>query len=169
MRILYKGNITLLNEAVDLANRILDDARFSERILAHATFDNLRSGWTNEDVITALLGYNTVVRIETYKPAFRYSSVNARTGGGKKISMNARNINGSWPFGRTRSLAAITNTIIHEYVHAVDFGMRVAGGPLVMTHRDNHNDGDEDNTTPWAVGRIAQDIAGELISALRIR
>ena len=45
--------------------------------------------------------------------------------------------------------------MMHEGTHAVD----LLNGNWDFTHVDNRNDGEEDNTAPWAIGALAERLA----------
>jgi hypothetical protein len=52
-------------------------------------------------------------------------------------------------------LGDAVNTLVHESVHAVD----LIDNELDFTHWSNDNsDGSQDNTAPWVIGAIAQEI-----------
>ncbi|HEX2616275.1 MAG TPA: hypothetical protein VHL57_01970 [Flavobacteriales bacterium] len=152
----YAGTLTRLKKCVAQANAVLADPMFRKLILEHSAFDNTK--FTNLEVYTYLANNPTVVQVITFKKLF--GRVNGRTSSAKRIGINSKRLD--------RSLASIVNTIIHEYVHAVDFGLKKSPkDPLQMTHYNNENNGEEDNTVPWAVGLIAQRMSAETVSTLR--
>ena len=69
-----------------------------------------------------------------------------KTGNCSSISINLSKIN------RKIKVNKIVNTLIHEYVHAVDYGYH----SLDFTYVDNSNsNGEGNNTAPWAIENFA--------------
>ena len=147
MRLRYLGKHTKLKTAVTKANEVLGNEDFYHRIQQCSKFDNTKL--TPTQIAGTIKAFDQHVNIRTWWNPF--SSANAKTGNSKTISMNTAKIK------KRRKLKYIVNTLVHEYVHAVDFEN---GRPLDFTHVDNENDGEEDNTAPWAIGKIAEDMVG---------
>ena len=79
---------------------------------------------------------------------------NAITGSSRSFRINTHRLS------KHRTIPKVVNTIIHEYVHCVDF----EDNSLDFTHFDNQNtNGEENNTAPWKIGSIAQEFAKKMM------
>jgi len=143
MRIVYRKRNKRLQLAVEKTNEILETSTFYEAVINCKTFDN--SKLSPKEIGGLIKDYRDKVYIRTYWNPF--GRANAKTGNGTKISVNTAKLR--------RSKKSIVNTLVHEYVHCVDFGTKNKEELLRFTHYDNRNDGDENNTAPWKIGRIA--------------
>tara|TARA_R110000744_G_C19261841_1_gene551456 strand:+ start:159 stop:593 length:435 start_codon:yes stop_codon:yes gene_type:complete len=143
MRLKYLGKNSKLKDAVNTANQILENPEFYSRIREKVDFDN--TILSAIEVAKRIENFNTSVEIKTWWNPF--GSANAKTGNSNAISINTAKLK--------RTKKSIVNTLIHEYIHAVDYGN---DGKLEFTHVDNENNGEEDNTAPWAIGEIAKNM-----------
>lgn len=144
MRFIYKKRNKRLKKALFEATRILGTEEFYDKIESYKKFDN--STLSNEEISTLIRNYSKSVFIKTWKN--RWSSSNAGVKSSTIMKINTAKLN--------RTPKSIINTIIHEYVHCVDFG---SNNKLQFTHFDNSNDaGDENDTAPWAIGKIAEEM-----------
>lgn len=142
MRFYYKKRNKRLKRFLKEANRILENREFYAEIKKCTRFDN--SEMSPAEISDLIQNYATIVQIKTWRN--RWSRSNAAVNGKSNMKINLSKLN--------RSPKSIINTIIHEYVHCVDFG---TGDKLRFTHFDNRNtNGDEDDTAPWAIGKIAE-------------
>ena len=142
MKLNYIGRKSKLKEAVNFANEILNNSHFYSAIGNRTRFDNTEL--SPSVIAERIRDWEKPVHVRTYWRPFGDS--NAKTGRSSHISMNTAKLN--------RSKKYIVNTLIHEYVHAVDFG---DDGQLEYTHVDNDNtNGKENNSAPWAIGKIAE-------------
>lgn len=142
MRLHYSGRNSKLKSAIRKANEILENPSFYEKIGSRESFDN--TTLSPSEIAVRIEEWEHPVQIRTYWNPF--GTANAKTGNSKYFTVNTAKLK--------RSKKSIVNTLVHEYVHAVDFG---EDGKLEFTHVDNDNrHGDEDDTAPWAIGEIAK-------------
>lgn len=142
MKINYRGNYEQVKIAVEDANEVLYSREFYELIKQHKNFNCTEI--TPEKISEILQETDLEVEVKTYKPKWRYSKVLGYfvRSKPKNVFLNSRKL--------YRNTSSITNTIVHEYVHAVD------------NHIDNsiiefgHNCGTFKNTAPYTIGNIAE-------------
>lgn len=143
MKLVFKGRNRKLIAAVRSANEILQMPEFYKQIAAKGKFDN--SDIPAAEIAQLIQNFPADVTVLTWWN--KLSTANARTNNAKFIEINKAKLR--------RAKKSIVNTLIHELVHAIDF----ANGGLDFTHVDNSNDnGEEDNTAPWFIGKIAEDL-----------
>ena len=141
--LVYNGKNKNINEAVRMANEILNSKSFYEEIAKVPQFDN--SKLTGLEISKRMKNATQEVKIvRKIKPI-----ANASTTTSDKIKIS------SSLFGKDSSgnfdFATAVNTLIHETVHAVDF--LTTGDEF--THNGNSADWQE-NTAPWIIGAIAE-------------
>lgn len=143
MKLIYQKRNKRIKKAVQSANEVLSNPEFFRSISQLPQMDN--TPLSSKEIADLLKNHNQPVYVKRFwRP---YSRTNAITAGYKFIKLNSLNL-------RNRSNKSIVNTIIHEYIHAVDF----FDGSLNFTHHDNSNPhGEEDNTAPWRIGKLAED------------
>jgi len=144
MLIYYDNNITI-KLAVSEANKVLQNPLFFKALEILPKFNN--TILTPREIAYIIQNSTTEVRIKTYwsvNPLKPWNCVNATTPSFDLIKINTRCFSSYLKTG--------VNTLIHESVHAAD----LLNGKLDFTHVDNRNDGEEDNTAPWAIGRLAE-------------
>tara|TARA_R110002096_G_scaffold275915_4_gene469630 strand:+ start:2424 stop:2876 length:453 start_codon:yes stop_codon:yes gene_type:complete len=148
MRLKYFGRNRKLKKAVRIANQIFNDDLLYEKIKEHQQFDN--TGLTNAEISNIIYNFSLEVRIKGYW--WPFGVANASTGSYSLIKVNTGKLR--------RTNKSIVNTIAHEYVHSVDFWYKksINSNELLFTHVDNENNGEEDNTAPWAIGSIVKDM-----------
>lgn len=151
MKLTTKTTIAHVVLAVAKANEILANPAFYEAIAQLPQFDN--TSLTSVEIADIFRNSTQEIVITTYwhKNIFRPRiCVNATTGSATSIKINRRCF--------SKDLTRGVNTLIHESVHAADFAYKNARGlsKLSFTHVDNRNDGEEDNTAPWAIGALAE-------------
>ena len=112
MRINYKGKYDQIKTAVEDANDVLNSDDFYTLISNHGDFNC--SEFSSENISNIIKKSKLEVEVKIYKPRWRYSKVLGYfiKSNPNKIYLNSRKI--------YRDTNSITNTIIHEYVHAVD-------------------------------------------------
>ncbi|WP_299676317.1 hypothetical protein [uncultured Dokdonia sp.] len=143
----YKRN-KKIKQAMKIAEKILALDEFYSKIESITSFDN--SNISPAEIAEQIRSYRTVVIIRTIW--------NPRIGNAVASSSKFFKIN-TLRLGRKRTIPKVVNTIIHEYVHCVDFN----NDTLEFTHFDNENtNGEEDNTAPWKIGEIAEEFAENL-------
>lgn len=142
MKLIYKKRNKRIREAVKNTNKVLNNDAFYEAIAQLPQMDNTEL--SSSQIAEILKSYHKPVYVKRFwRP---WSRTNAITGGYRYIRLNSANLN--------RSNKSIINTLVHEYVHAVDF----FDGQLNFTHHDNSNShGEENNTAPWRIGKLAED------------
>ena len=145
MKLLYAGNRPYIQTAVDKVNSILSNPAFFEKLGSLPQFDN--TVLTPAQIAAIMMNSAQQIEIKTgwrFNPLHPFRCVNASTNDSKVIDINTRCF--------SHDLRTAVNTLIHESTHAADF----LDGNLDFTHFDNENDGDEDNTAPWAIGKLAE-------------
>jgi len=126
--------------AVTEANRILADELFYLRIDSIRSFDN--TTYTGRGITNEMRAIQTIEVGEFYKA---HTKTTAKTL--TKIRLNTGRLN--------RSLAAITKTLIHETVHAVDWNTDKRWN---YTHRTQHEE-KPPVSAPYIIGAIAEKMA----------
>lgn len=145
MKLIFKGDEPHIKIAVDKANEILSNSEFFEEIKKIPQFYNTKL--TPAQISDILREANQEIQIETYwgfNPLKPRTCVNAKTVSATLIKLNRRCF--------SNNLKTAVNTLIHESVHAADF----LDGIWDFTHVDNTNEGEEDNTAPWLIGKLAE-------------
>jgi len=145
MKLLFKGDQTNIKLAVDKANEILNNPLFWEEVGELPKFDN--TDLSSLQIADILRKANQEIQIKTYwsfNPFRPRTCVNAKTVSATLIKINTRCF--------SNDLKTAVNTLVHESTHAGDF----LDGKWDFTHVDNANDGEENNTAPWAIGKLAE-------------
>ncbi len=145
MKLIFNGTEAHIKLAVDKTNEIFQNPAFFEAIARMPKMDN--TDFTSEEIAGILKNSTQQVKIETYwkiNPFKPWTCVNAETSSASLIRINTRCFSSDLKTG--------VNTLVHESVHAID----LADGNLDFNHVDNRNDGEEDNTAPWAIGELAK-------------
>ena len=148
MKLHYRGRNRKIKKAMNIANEILNNPSFFEKISNHEEFDNTKPIDLNPSEISSFLkNHPKKVYVKTYIGKL---GVNAKTKRPTYFRLNRLELR--------RPTAKIVRTMIHEYVHCIDFSLK----EYKFTHKDNNNDnGDEDNTAPWIIGKIAYEMASK--------
>ena len=133
----YKGTNTAISTAVIEANRILSSPDFHRGVSAVPRFNNTKQ--SGSQIVDDIKNLRKTVEVREY---WNPLGANAKTV--SVIKINAAKLN--------RSHAEITNTVVHETVHAVDWW---TNNDWDYTHDGNSPDGQE-NTAPWVIGKIAE-------------
>ena len=142
MKINYKGNFEQVKLAVEDANEILYSSNIYDLIKQFEEFNCAKK--TPAEIAEILRDTDLEVEVGIYKPRWVYSKVMGYFVRNRpnNIFLNSRKL--------YRDTNSITNTIVHEYVHAVD-------------NRNNndliefgHNCGTYTNTAPYVIGNIAE-------------
>lgn len=133
----YAGNNQKLIAAVAEANKILSNPEFYNRVNNLQKFDNTM--FSGAQIIKEM---NAIKAIEITEYHKRLTRTNARTK--TEINVNTAKLE--------RDLASITNTLIHETIHAVDW---ITNKNWDYTHRSQY----EENppiSAPWIIGAIGE-------------
>ncbi|MDG1332462.1 MAG: hypothetical protein P8P74_09035 [Crocinitomicaceae bacterium] len=142
MKLRYKGRNANIKKAMKIANKILNDQEFYKKIDSFGQFDNTEPlDLSSVQISSFIKNHSKSVYVKTYigKPG-----TNAKTNRSTNFKLNRINLG--------RPTNKIVRTMIHEYVHCIDFSLR----DFKFTHVDNDNStGDENNTAPWAIAQIA--------------
>lgn len=143
-RINYNGNIQIISDAIQDANFILNSAEFHDALASKSDFDNSNaSGKTISNLIKA---FSIDAIVVTYKPLPipPWSRANAYTKPSepKTIFLNLRKLN--------RSIESVASTLVHEYIHLVDY----ANSQYEFGHVDNSRINKE-NTAPYWIDILA--------------
>lgn len=134
----YSGNKNSIINAVAEANKILADPGFYKRIDNIQKFDN--STYSGLQVANEMRSLNRTIEVSEYWNPFSKSNASTIA----IIKINTAKLR--------RNLASITNTVIHESVHAVDWW---TNNKWEYTHDGNSPNG-QDKTAPWVIGAIAE-------------
>lgn len=146
-RISYNGTIQIITDAIQDAVFILENETFHEALIAKTSFENSNA---SGKIISGLIKDSNIQAIvETYKPfpIPPWSRANAYTKPSEpnKIFLNRRKLN--------RSIESIAATIVHEYVHLIDY----ANSDYEFGHGDNSSVNKE-NTAPYWIDILAYEI-----------
>lgn len=147
-RVEYKGNWEIVADAVEDANFIFNSDLFLQKISEKDSFDN--SNADGSKIVELIKKCTTKASIEFYKPVPipPWSRANAYTKRSEPttIFLNKRKL-------RKRSVESIAATIVHEYIHLVDF----ASDEYNFGHGDNDSNG-KSNTVPYWIDQLAYNL-----------
>lgn len=147
-KINYSGNSESIRKAVDDANYILNDEEFLVAITKKRSFDNTKVSGV---IVSMLIRISNIkAEIGLYKPlpippwnrANAYTEPNSPT----TIFLNKRKL-------RNQSVESIASTIIHEYVHLIDFATEkydLGHGSYSITGKAN--------TIPYWIDQLAYEM-----------
>lgn len=133
----YAGNNPKITAAVAEANRILSNTEFYRKIDSIQTFDN--TTYTGSQIVAEMRAIASIEVGEYYKARTRTTAKTLT-----KIRLNTARLN--------RSLAAVTKTLVHETVHAVDWNTNKRWN---YTHRTQYEERPP-VSAPYVIGAIAQ-------------
>lgn len=144
MKINYKGNSDNIQLAVEDANDILYSEKFYELISSYSKFectDNL----TPNKIADIIRNSELEVEVKLYKPRYKWSKVLGYFVKSRptNVFLNKRKLN--------RESSSLTNTIIHEYVHAVDYDSD--NGKIRFGH---YKCSSLNYSAPYIIGNIAE-------------
>lgn len=140
MNITYVGDLSQVKLAVQDANEVLFTDTFYSQIRILSKFNCTQH--TPSEIADIIKTSSLKVEVKTYRPKWAYSKV---AGFFIRKFPNTLFLNNRKLY---RDTTSITNTIIHEYVHAVDFNQH---GEFRFTHDCTLN-----NTAPYVLGQIAE-------------
>lgn len=147
-KIRYNGSRNLISDAVEDANFILSLDEFYSKISKKNSFDF--SNASGAIVSELIKNSNIIASLDFYKPfpIPPWSRANAYTTkeAPSTIFLNKRKL-------RRRSIESIAATIIHEYIHLVDFEQN----EYHFGHGSNNNQG-KSNTVPYWIDQLAYEI-----------
>ena len=144
MEVFYKRNDSQLEIAVEDANELFNSEIFYELIGKHPGFSCSQK--SPVEIAELIKNSNLKIELKLYKPNWKWSKVLGYfvKSHPNNIFLNIRKIR--------RSTNSITNTIVHECIHALD------------NHENSniiefgHNCGYFVNTAPYEIGKIAESI-----------
>lgn len=142
MKINYKGNFEQIKLAVEDANEVLYSNTIYDLIRKQDGFNCTNK--TPIEISEIIQNTKLEVEVMAYKPRYLYSKVLGYFVKSRptNIFLNSRKL--------YRDTSSISNTIIHEFVHAVD-------NDFDNTIIDfGHNCGTFVNTAPYVIGNIAE-------------
>lgn len=141
IKLKYSGNVKKVKRAVEQANKILSDTAFYEGIRRCKNFDNTMLA--PHEIADLMQNASQTIQIVVLpKPI-----ANASTSTAFKTTVSI--------FNFSKNLKTAVNTLIHEVVHAVDW----LNGTQEFTHvKNNNSDGSQDNTAPWVIGALAENL-----------
>jgi hypothetical protein len=131
-----------LNLAIERASYIISSDEFYDVIVAKEKFDMATCNGSH--IVNQMRGFNVAVNVKVYFPKFYFSRALGFYDRRKPldINLNSRKLN--------RSVNSLTNTLVHEWVHMVDFWDKKHS----YGHGDNKRLGKE-NTAPYFLGNMA--------------
>lgn len=136
----YAGENKKIVNAVAEANKILINPEFYKKIESIQHFDN--STYNGSKISSEIKNINRTIEVEDYwKP---FAVANAKTV--SVVRLNNTKLR--------RNHASITNNVIHETVHAVDW---LTNNAWDYTH-DGNSPAGQDNTAPWVIGAFAESL-----------
>ena len=142
----YNGDLSLLSEAITKANSVLDNEEFYRKLAEIETFDDAN---VSGKVLGNLIRLSKVeADIEIYESIWPWSKATAYT---TPIEPNTIKLNGRKFNERTSEEWAVT--LIHEFVHLVDF----ENEDFHFGHNGNQRNKNE-HTAPYMVEKIAEEL-----------
>jgi hypothetical protein len=142
----YEGSNHIITEAIAEANKILSNPDFCQQLEGITSFDN--TTFSGKQIADQMKSMGTVDVIEYYK---RHTRTNAKTA--TKISLNTAKLQRY--SDHAKNLATITNTLIHEFVHATDWTINKRWD---YTHRTQYQE-QPPVSTPYIIGALAEKFA----------
>ena len=136
----YSGKNKKIITAVSEANKILKNPEFYKQIDTIQRFDN--SVYNGLQISNEIKNLNRTIKIKGYWNPFGIA--NAKTA--SVIKLNTAKLR--------RSHKSITNTVIHETVHAIDWWTNKKWD---YTHDGNSSNG-QGQTAPWVIGKISENM-----------
>ena len=136
----YQGGNATIIQAVDNANKIFNNPLFYSKLDTIKHFDN--STYSGLQISSEIRKLNRVVEVTTYWNPLGWANAKTVT----TVRLNTAKLN--------RNLASVTNTVVHESTHAVDWWTNQRWD---YTHDGNSPDG-QDKTAPWVIGAIAESL-----------
>lgn len=147
MKITYAGKKQKLEDAINYIDDLFDDQDFWQAISDKESFDH--SSHSPSQIATYMRDKVESVEVKLYRPSWpRHRKTNAYTDKRypNTLFYNSKKL---W-----RSVGSIVNTIVHEYVHSVDF---TEDG---NTHTDyghgSQSSAGKSDTAPYWIGNLAQ-------------
>lgn len=153
MKFITKVTSQPINDAVKFCNELAANQSFWDTIAEKDKFDYSEE-YLPKDIAEAMRSYMDPVEVVLYqKPwwlPWWHRNTNAYTDPKSKdvIFINSRRMN--------RSLASICNTIVHEFVHVIDFCHD--GDHGVNYGHGSQGSSGKKNTAPYWIGQQAEDI-----------
>lgn len=144
-KIKYNGNWELITDAVEDANYILSLEEFYLEISKKTSFDHSNANGIKvaelikKSKITATLDFYKPLPIPPWSRANAYTTRSTPS----TIFLNRRKL-------RRRSIESVASTIVHEYIHLIDY----ASDEYEFGHGDNDSDG-KSNTVPYWIDQLA--------------
>ena len=147
MKIIYNGKIQKIIDAVGYVNDLFEDENFWGEISENESFDF--SIHTPSEISEFMKNKTDEVIIRLYRPRWpRHRRTNAYTD--KKypntLFLNSKKI---W-----RGIGSIVNTIVHEYVHSVDY--TEDGSSRVDYGHGSQASSGKSNAAPYWIGDLAE-------------
>ena len=147
MKIVYIGKKQKILDAVNYVNDLFDEDEFWKAIEDKENFDY--SVYSAKEIAGFMRGKEKAVEVKLYRPSWpRHRKTNAYTDPNYPniLFYNSKKL---W-----RGIGNIVNTIVHEYVHSVDFtednSSRVDYG-----HGSQSSSG-KGNAAPYWIGNLAE-------------
>lgn len=136
--LVYNGKNVKIADAIICANKVIQSREFYLNIRGYASFDN--SAYSGEWVANDILRCNDTIIVTEY--CKKLTRCNAKTQ--TEICVNTAKLN--------RTNAEITNTLVHEMVHYVDWAINHVWD---FTH-DGQGSEDPPASAPYVIGEIAE-------------
>ncbi len=155
MKVLYNGNYKQIHSAVEDANELYDSEIFYENIARHPGFSCSKKA--PKEIAQIMKESYLEIEVKLYRPKWKRSKVLGYfiRSYPTTIFLNSRKI--------YRETNSITNTIVHECVHALDNSLN---SKIIEF---GHNCGYFKNTAPYEIGNIAESIIdGGIIESIEM-
>ncbi|MFT5519627.1 MAG: hypothetical protein ACI9IA_000210 [Enterobacterales bacterium] len=135
-----------LNLAIERANHIVSSDEFYDGIIVKDSFD--MATCKGSHIVNQMRDFKMAVNVKVYFPKFYFSRALGFYDRREPfdINLNRRKLN--------RSVNSLTNTLIHEWVHMVDYFDNFHS----YGHGDNKRQGKE-NTAPYFIGLMASGLS----------
>ena len=149
-KINYSGELMLISNATQRANAILQNEEFHVKLAAKESFDE--SNASGKNISDLIKGTSVRAQVEIYKSLWLWSKSNAYTTPIQPniIYLNSRKI-------EVRSDKDWTCTLIHEFIHLVDF----ESAQYFFAHGSNRRINKE-NTAPYWIDNLVQTLLMKL-------
>ena len=147
MNIIYKGKQQKIIDAVDYVNDLFEEETFWSTISGKDSFDY--SLHSPSEIAEFMKNKDEKIEVKLYRPRWpRHRKTNAYTDS-RYPNILFYNSKKLW-----RGVGNIVNTIVHEYVHSVDF--TEDGSPRIEYGHGSQSSSGKANSAPYWIGSLAE-------------
>jgi hypothetical protein len=147
MKVTYNGQNQKLIDAVDFVNDLFENDKFWGEIESHSKFDYTK--YTPKQISNFMKNKKKVVGVKLYCPPFyqhKYTNAYTDPRYPNTLFYNSKKL---W-----RSVGNMVNTIVHEYVHTVDF--TEDGNVNVDYGHGTQTSSGKENSAPYWIGNLSE-------------